>query len=128
MTTYNSGVCIRGFHCTYVYQSVLTQNTHGTYTSVVAITGVSQSTTIAIISVSKHYNYHYHYRSPLKKSITIATTFLQLQLHLLITDIFLDACKSYYTLLRFHICGDQNHGIDVIFLFPPATQLTVAQK
>ena len=66
------------------------------HTNVVAITGVSQS-------------------------ITIATTFLQLQLQLLITDIFLDACKSYYTLPRFHICGDQNHVIDVIFLFPPAT-------
>ena len=98
------------------------------YISVVAITGVSQSTTIAIISVSKHYNYHCHYRSPLKQSTTIATTFLQLQLQLLITDLFLDTCQSYYTLPRFHKCGDLNHVIDVIFLFPPANRLTVAQK
>ena len=91
------------------------------YISVVAITGVSQSTTIAIILVSKHYDYHYHYGSPLKQSITIATTFLQLQLQLLITDLFLDACKRYYTLPRCHMCGDLNHVIDVIFPFhqPP---------
>ena len=30
---HNSGVGIRGFHCTYVYQSALPQNTHGTYTN-----------------------------------------------------------------------------------------------
>ena len=78
-----------------------------------AITGVLQSTTIAIISVSKQYDFPYHSGSPLKQSITIATIFLQLQL--LITDIVLDAFKSYYTLLRFHIWGDLNHVIDVIF-------------
>ena len=93
-----------------------------------AITGVSQSTIIAIILVLKQCDYHSHYRSPLKQSITIATAFLQLQLQLLITDLFLDACKSYYTLPRFHICGDLNHVIDVIFPFLPVTWFTVVQK
>ena len=46
--------------------------------SVVAITEVSQYTSIAIILVSKHYDHHYHHGSPLKQSIAIATTFLQL--------------------------------------------------
>ena len=36
------------------------------HASVVAITEASQSTTIAIFLVSKHYDYHYHYGSPLK--------------------------------------------------------------
>ena len=85
-------------------------------------------------------NYHCHYlgikalRLPLplwistKVIITIATPLLQLQLQLLITDLFLDAYQSYYTLPRCHICGDLNRVIDVIFPFPPATWLTVAQK
>ena len=98
------------------------------YNSVVAITEVSQSTTIAIISVSKQYDYHYQYGSPLKPSITIAITFLLRQLQLLITDLFLDACKSYYSLLKFHVCGDLNHVIDVIFPFLPDTWFSVAQK
>ena len=73
-----AGVSKRGATGIVIFTGIMTATRYGDIlSSVVAITGVSQSTTIAIILVLKQYDCHYHCRSPLKQSITLATTFLQ---------------------------------------------------
>ena len=71
-----------------------------------------ENTALPLQISTKGINYHCNY---------ICTMAITIIIYLLIADLFLDALKSYYTLPRFHICGDLNGVIDIIFPFLPGT-------